>query len=58
VADPNESPGGPAFLDIVKSMISNEAPPRVMRFFRYSGVTGAADVTWLHQRAAGVFMEG
>ena len=60
VASAEESPGGEAYLAIVSNMLSSEAPPRVMRFFRSSTVDmGAvgAQPTWLHQRAASVFLD-
>ena len=66
IGDAEESAGGTTYLDLVKSMIGDEKPPRVLRFFRSSiinpnqvkSLSLDSPPSWLHERAAAVFLEG
>jgi hypothetical protein len=60
VASTDESPGGDSYLAVVSGMLASEAPPRIMRFFRYSAVqlgSVGAHPTWLNPRAANIFLD-
>jgi hypothetical protein len=64
VAALDSSPGGAVFMAAVGEILGGEAPPRALRFFRFSGVDPAhigkeaAPMTWLDPRPAGVFLSG
>ena len=66
IADGEDSAGGNTYIDLIKSMIAEEKPPRVLRFFRSSiinpnqvkSISVDSPPSWLHERAAAVFLEG